>query len=71
MATSFELLLCAASVFSVSRWWFSANTTTETQRTQRLHREISQTRALPCAVVRWHLVFHRYNGPFARIAPNW
>jgi len=35
------LLLCATSVFSVSLWLteFAAKLTTETQRTQRLHRE--------------------------------
>src|ERR1043165_9918043 len=37
-------LLCAASVFSVSLWCVFArnSSTTETQRTQRLHREISE-----------------------------
>ena len=32
-------VLCATSESSVSLWLLSANTTTETQRTQRLHRE--------------------------------
>ena len=32
-------VLCATSVSSVSLWVLSANTTTEAQRTQRLHRE--------------------------------
>jgi hypothetical protein len=36
-----EILLCATSVFSVSLWWTNTcqKPTTETQRTQRLHRE--------------------------------
>src|ERR1043165_1641565 len=37
-------LLCAASVFSVSLWLMNSEQkhTTETQRTQRLHREVSE-----------------------------
>jgi hypothetical protein len=35
-----SFILCATSVFSVSLWLDpTANITTETQRTQRLHRE--------------------------------
>jgi hypothetical protein len=43
-----EFLLCATSVFSVPRWWFfvSESITTETQRTQRLHRE-NRIKTLP------------------------
>ena len=36
---SFFGFLCAASVFSVSLWLILRITTTEAQRTQRLHRE--------------------------------
>jgi len=38
------MLLCATSGFSVPLWLtnFAAKLTTETQRTQRLHREISK-----------------------------
>jgi hypothetical protein len=41
-------LLCATSVFSVSLWLMNSwqKHTTETQRTQRLHREISAPRLL-------------------------
>jgi len=46
-----KLLLCATSVFSVSLWWsgFAAQATTETQRTQRSHREeaVQETDFLP------------------------
>ena len=37
-------LLCVISVFSVTLWLMNSeqNTTTETKRTQRLHREISE-----------------------------
>src|SRR6185503_3898966 len=40
-AGRFVILLCAASVFFVSLWWLflAVTLTTETQRTQRLHRE--------------------------------
>ena len=43
-------LLCATSVFSVSLSWFDsrANITTETQRTQRQHREIRSGRHSSC-----------------------
>jgi len=43
-------LLCATSVFSVSRWLTNSKQkhTTETQRTQRLHREIMPSSRLHC-----------------------
>jgi len=44
----FELLLCATSVFSVPLWLSWPKITTETQRTQRSHREIRIRTSVSC-----------------------